>query len=92
MGTPVSHRSCGGKALGIGLSSLIALTSLIWGAVMSLKIDTIDNMLLRICYWWIIRVRDMGAPGVTISVSLVIGILIINSVGLTVKWHFGHTV
>ena len=63
VGIPVSHRSCGGKALGIGLSSLIALTSLIWGAVMSpkidtidMKIDTIDNMLLRICYWWIVRV------------------------------------
>ena len=62
---------------------------------MSLKIDAIDNMLLRvrrISYWCIIRVWDKGAPGVTISISLVIGILIINSVGLTVKWHFGHTV
>ena len=85
MGILVSQRSCGGKALGIGLSSLIALTSLIWGAFMSLKIDTIDNMLLRICYWWKTRVWDMGAPGATISIFMVIGILIINSVGLTIK-------
>ena len=85
MGILVSQRSCGGKALGIGLSSLIVLTSLIWGAFMSLKIDTIENMLLRICYWWKTRVLDMGAPRATISIFMVIGILIISSVGLTIK-------
>ena len=95
VGIPVSHRSCGGKALGIGLPSLAALSSLIWGQLCLWKIDVIDNMLLRIwriCYWCIIGVWGKGAPGVTISSSLVVGVLIINSVGLTVKWHFGHTV
>ena len=48
VGILVSHRRCGGKALGLGLLPLAAQTSLIWGATMSLKIDVIDNILLRV--------------------------------------------
>ena len=48
VGILVSHRRCGGKALGLGLLPLAAQTSLIWGATMSLKIDVIDYKLLRV--------------------------------------------
>ena len=57
---------------------------------MSLKVDTIGNMfyMLQLEY----GVRGKGGIGAIISICIVIGIRIINSVGLTIERHIGHTV
>ena len=52
------------------------------------EIDVINNMLFRdrrICSRCISVEWEKGTPGVSISISLVIGILIIQVLGLTVK-------